>query len=62
MDGCQYSLEIIIVPQKERTVETNFLEINMLLLKRLLKQWMTARFPVKINTVSFKKWITQLFL
>ena len=24
MDGCQYSLEIIIVPQKERTVETNF--------------------------------------
>ena len=62
MDGCEYSLEIIIVPQKGRTVETNFLEINMLLPKRLLKQWMTARFPVKINTVSFKEWITLLFL
>ena len=59
MDGCQYSLEIIITPLKERLTETNFnLEINILLLKKLLKQWMTARSPVKINTVSFKEWVS----
>ena len=23
----------------------------------MLKQWVTARSPVKINTVSFKKWM-----
>ena len=32
-----------------------FLEINILFLKELLKQWMAARPPVKINTVSFKE-------
>ena len=30
----------------------------MLLLKELLKQWMTARSPVKINTLSFNEWMT----
>ena len=28
MDGCGYSLEIIIVPLKERMTETNFLKNN----------------------------------
>ena len=59
IDVCQHSLEIIIVPLKERFTETKFfLEINILLLKKLLKQWMTARSLVKINTVSFKEWMT----
>ena len=30
----------------------------MLLRKELLKQRMTARSPIKINTVFFKKWVT----
>ena len=59
IDVCQHSLEIIIVPLKERFTETKFfLEINILLLKKLLKQWMTARSLVKKNTVSFKEWMT----
>ena len=32
-----------------------FLEINILLLKELLKQWMTASSPVKINTVTLQR-------
>ena len=56
LDDCEYSLEIIIVPLKEHITETNFcLKTNMLLLKELLKQWTTARSPVKINTAFFKK-------
>ena len=56
MDGCEYSTEIIIVTLKKRIVETNFFsEINILLLKVLLKQWMSANFPVKINTCSNTK-------
>ena len=43
----------------ERTHKRNqlFLEIAILLLKELLKQWMTARSPVKVNTVPFKEWM-----
>ena len=56
LDDCEYSLEIIIVPLKEHVTETNFcLKTNILLLKELLKQWTTARSPVKINTAFFKK-------
>ena len=59
IDVCQHSLEIIIVPLKERFTETKlFLEKNILLLKKLLKQWMTARSLVKKNTVSFREWMT----
>ena len=59
MDGCEYSLEIIIVLLKEHITETNFfLEINILLLEELLKQWMAARFLVKLNTLSLKQWMT----
>ena len=40
----------------ERTHSWNqhFLEISILLLKELLKQWMTASSSVNINTVHFK--------
>ena len=59
MDGCKYTSEIIILPLKTRITEVNvFLEINILLLKRLLKRWMAARSPVKTNAVSFKEWMT----
>ena len=59
MDGCEYSTETIIVALKERIAGTNFfLEINILLIKELLKQQMTASSPVKINTVLFKEWMT----
>ena len=56
MDGCECSIEIIMVPLKECVTGTNsFLEINMLLLTAeritVLKQWMTESSPVKINTV-----------
>ena len=58
MDSCEY-LEIIIVPLKEHTTEAIFFKkINILLLKELLKQWMTARSPVKLNTLSLKEWVT----
>ena len=30
----------------------------MLLVKELLKQWMTARFLVKMNIVSYEDWVT----
>ena len=39
-------------------MQQTFLEINTLLLKELLKQWMTARFLVKMNIVSFEEWVT----
>ena len=29
-----------------------------MLLKELLKKWMTVRSPVQINTVYFKEWVT----
>ena len=38
-----------------------FSETNVLFLKQLLKQWMIARSHVKINAVSFKKWLTATF-
>ena len=57
MDVCEHSLEIIIVPLKERIAETNFFFGNKHTIaeKIVLKQWITARSPVKINTVSFKE-------
>ena len=59
IDVYEHSIEIIIVPLKERATETNlFLEINILLMKKVLKQWMTARSLVKIITVSFQDWMT----
>ena len=54
MVGCEYSLEIIIVSVKPLF----FLEMNMLLPKELLKQWMATRSPLKLNTLSFKEWMT----
>ena len=39
----------------------HFSETNVLFLKKLLKQWMIARSHVKINAVSFKKWLTATF-
>lgn len=62
MDGCKYSIEIINVPLKELIAKTNFFRNKLLLLKVLLKQWMTTSFPVKINTVTFKEWMTAIFL
>ena len=57
MDDFEYPLEIIIVPLKERIVETNFFFRNKHTIAEdiVLKQWITARSPVKINTVSFKE-------
>ena len=55
VEGMMAARKIIIVTLKERI---NFFEINILLLKELMKQWMTARSPVKINTVTFKEWMT----
>ena len=34
------------------------MEINIPLLKQSLRQWMTARSPVKVNTISFKEQMT----
>ena len=48
-----------IITLKEQTTETNFfLVINILLLKKLLKECKTVTFPIKINTISFKEWMT----
>ena len=60
MDDFEYSLEIIIVPLKERIAENNFFFGNKHTIaeKIVLKQWITARSPVKINTVSLKEWMT----
>ena len=56
MDDFEYSLEIIIVPLKERIAETNFFFWKHTIAEKIvLKQWITARSPVKINTVSFKE-------
>ena len=40
----------IIITLKERII---FLEIKIILLEKLLNQWMTVRSPVKINTIFF---------
>ena len=59
MDGSEYSIEIIIISLKQRITGTNiFLEENIPLLKELLKQRVTVRSIVKVNTVSFKEWMT----
>ena len=54
MDSSEYSLELIVLPQKEFIAETNFFWKETLLLKEVLKQKMTASSPVKINTIPFK--------
>ena len=55
MDGCESSIEMIVVPLKERIAVIDFfLETNILLLKELLKQWMTAASSVKINGLLLK--------
>ena len=36
------------------------MERNIPLLKELLKQWMTASCPVKINRVPFEEWMTTI--
>ena len=60
MDGCKYSVEIIIATLKERMSKFFFFEINILLLKELLKQRTTASSPVKINIVHFKELMTAI--
>ena len=55
MDGCKNSEETVIVPLNERIVGTLFFKINILLLKELLKQQMTAASSVKINTLFVTK-------
>ena len=59
MDSCGYSNSTF-----ERTYSwiQHFLEINILLLKDSLKQWMTASSPVKLNIIPFKEWVTVIFL
>ena len=53
IDGYEYSLEIIIVPLKERMTETNFFtQINILLLKETNN---TARSLVSVNALSFEE-------
>ena len=53
IDGYEYSLEIIIVPLKERMTETNFFtQINILLLKETNN---TARSPVSVKALSFEE-------
>ena len=62
MDGCEYSLEIIIVLLKERIAEINFFFFgNKYTIAEKIAQaskWVTAKSPVKINIISFKEWIT----
>ena len=41
IDACEYSKK----------------QLQCLMLKELLKQWMTASSPVKINKVLFKEWM-----
>ena len=61
IDGWKHSREIITVPLKEHVAGRNFFfEINILLLKELLKQWLTASSPVKINTAPFKEWMNSI--
>ena len=49
------------VPLKKHIAGRNFFfEINILLLKELLKEWLTASFPVKINTAPFKEWMNSI--
>ena len=55
MDGCKNSEETVIVPLNERIVGTLVFKINILLLKELLKQQMTAASSVKINTLFVTK-------
>ena len=61
MNGCKYSIEIITVPLKEHIATSNFFGgINILLLKELLKQWLTGSSPVKIHTGPLKEWMTTI--
>lgn len=48
MDSCKYSIEIFIVPLKERIPATSFFETDMQLLKELLIKWITTSSPVKV--------------
>ena len=50
LDGCEYCLEIIIVPLEERITRTNFFGNNHFTAERLLKQRTASRSPVKTNT------------
>ena len=55
MDGCEYSVEVIIVPLKERMRETNFfLEINISGIAQTMDD---CKISCQNNTVSFKEWM-----
>ena len=43
--------------KKMDACENSKKKLQYLLLKELLKQWMTASSPVKINIVPFKEWM-----
>ena len=48
MNSCENSIEIIVITLKEGLTKTNtFMEINILLLKKVPKQSMTTRSHVK---------------
>ena len=36
------------------------MEIKIVLLREILKQWMTASSPIKINAEPFKEWMTAI--
>ena len=57
IDDCIYSNRTF---EKTHSWNQLSLEINILLLKELIKQWMTASSPVKINIVPFKEWISAI--
>ena len=57
MDGCEYPNSIF---ERKDGWNELFLEIIALLLKKLLKQRMTASSPFKINLPSFKEWMTAI--
>ena len=58
MNSCEYRNNYIIrSPLKERIAGTTFLEINIVLLEELFKQWMTESSPVKINTMPIEQWL-----
>ena len=56
-DGCEYSNSTL---EGMHSWNQLFLKINILMLKELLKQWMSKSSPVKMNTVPFEEWVTAI--
>ena len=57
-EKCTVRLKEVFYRNNYSAFDQLFLEINILLLKELFKQWIIVTSPIKIKTAPFKQWMS----